>query len=186
MSEVEARDLLDELREIKTTTRARLHASGWQWLVVWSLTFLGAALTGFVPAWERFAEVYWMYAVPVAVLLTVWVSWRVESRSPVRQRGLPYWMIGLGMTVAGFGVSQFLPAETIVVVIWVILGLGFAGFCWLEKVTPAAWLLAGMALMAGILGVVVEDTFELYSALALSFSTALAGVIAGMFAQARR
>jgi MFS family permease len=186
MCGLEAKDLLDEVTQIKTATRARLHASGWQWLVVWSLAFLGAALTGLVPGWIPYSDVYWIYAVPVAVLLTVWVSWHFESRSPVRQRGLPYWLIGLGMTLSSFGLGLFLPDQAIVVVIWVIFGLGFAGFCWLERVTPAAWLMVGLAILSAVLGVVVEDTFELYPVLALAFSAALAGVIAGMFVQGRR
>jgi hypothetical protein len=46
MSRLEARDLLDEVAQVTLATRARLYASGWQWLVVWSLAFLGAALGG--------------------------------------------------------------------------------------------------------------------------------------------
>jgi hypothetical protein len=186
MSEVEAKDLLTELSQIKTATRARLYASGWQWLVVWSLTFLGAALTGLVPPWVPHVDVYWAYALPIALVLTALVSWRYESRLPVRQRDLPYWVIGMAMIAASFAASLLLSVRAVVVVIWVILGLGFAGFCWLAKVTPAAWLLAGMALLSGALGLVVDDTFELYPALALAFSAALGGTIAGMMVQARR
>lgn len=186
ISETEARDLLDEVSEIKSATRAQLSAYGWQWLVVWSVVFLGAALTGLVPAWERFAGNYWLFAVPVALVLTGWISWRFESRSPVRRRDLPYWLVGLGMTVAGFGASLFLPEQALVVLIWVILGSGFAAFCWMEKITPAAWLLVGMALLSAVLGLVVDDTFELYPALGLAFSAALAGIIVGMKIQGRR
>jgi hypothetical protein len=186
MSEVEAKDLLTELSQIKTATRARLYASGWQWLLVWSLAFLGAALTRLVPAWETIAEDYWLYAAPVALLLTAVISWRFETRTPVRQRDLPYWIIGLIITVAGFVVGPLLSPRANIVLVLVVLGLGFAGFCWLEKVTPAAWLLAGLAVLSGALGIVVEDIFELYTAVNLAYSAALGGTIAGMMVQARR
>lgn len=186
MSHQEARVLLDEVSDIQSTTRARLHAHGWQWMVVWSVTFFGAALSAMVPAWQEFAGVYWLYAVPIALALTLLISWREESRSPVRRRELPYWMIGLGMTVGCFGASILLPESAVVVVIWVVLGFGFAAFAWLERVTPAAWILSAMAVLAGVLGLVVEDTFQLYPALALAFGAALAGIIAGMRIQARK
>jgi hypothetical protein len=186
MSDVEAKQLLTEVAEIKTTTRARLYASGWQWLVVWSLAFLGAAVTRLVPAWSTVADVYWLYAAPVALLLTALVSWRFGARSPVRKRDLPYWIIGLAMTATGFLVGPLLPPRANVVLVLVVLGLGFAAFCWLERVTPAAWLLAALALLSGVLGIVVEDILELYTAVNFAYSAALGGVIAGMMVQARR
>jgi hypothetical protein len=186
ISEVEAQDLLSEITQIKTTTRARLYAYGWQWLAVWSLAFLGAALTRLVPSWETVAVVYWLYAAPAALVLTALISWRFETRSPVRRRDLPYWLIGLVIMVAGFVVGPLLPPRANVVLVLVVLGLGFAGFCWLEKVTPAAWLLAGLALLSGILGIVVEDISELYTSVNLAYSAALGGTIAGMMVQTRR
>lgn len=186
MSRHEAQDILAEVSEIQSTTRARLHAHGWQWMVVWSGAFVGAALTAMVPAWQEFAGRYWLYAVPIALVLTALVSWREESRSPVRQRELPYWMIGLGITGGCFGASALLPESAVVVVIWVILGFGFAAFAWLERVPSAAWMLSAMAVLAGVLGLVVEDTYQLYPALSLSFGAALAGIVAGMRIQARK
>lgn len=186
MSQQEARGILEEVSQIQSATRARLYAHGWQWMVVWALTFFGAALTGIIPAWQDFAGVYWLYAVPVALGLTAWISWREESRSPVRQRELPYWIIGLGITVGCFGASALLPESAVVVVIWVILGLGFAAFAWLERVIPAARMLAAMAVLSGVLGMVVEDTFQLYPALGFAFGAALAGIIAGMRIRAER
>lgn len=186
MSREEARGLLEELSEIQSTTRARLYAHGWQWMVVWALTFVGAALTAMIPAWQDFAGVYWLYAVPVALALTAWISWRAEARSPVRQREWPYWTVGLGITVGCFGASAWLPESAVVVVVWVILGLGFAAFAWLERVIPAAWVLASMAVVSGVLGIVVENTYQLYPALGLAFGAALAGIIAGMRIQSKR
>ncbi len=155
-------------------------------MVVWSVAFFGAALTALVPAWQEFAGRYWLFAVPIALVFTVLISWREESRSPVRQRELPYWMIGLGMTVGCFGASALLPEPAVVVVVWVILGFGFAAFAWLERVTPAAWMLSAMAVLAGVLGLVVEDTYRLYPALSLAFGAALAGIITGMMVQAKK
>lgn len=180
MDHQQARGLLDELSEIQSTTRARLHASGWQWLVIWAAAFFGAALTAIVPSWQPIADIYWMFATPISILLTVLVSARIDARSPVRQRAVPYWLVGGGIASSSFGAGAFLPDAAVVVVVWVILGLGFAAFAWLERVTPAVWLLSAMAIVAGVLGLVVDDTFDLYPVLALSFSAALAGIITGM------
>lgn len=182
----EARGLLAEVNEIKSATRAELHASGWQWLVIWALAFFGAALTAMVPAWQWLSEYYWMFATPISLVATVVVSMRIEARAPLRQRPLPYWLVGLGIGAGTFGASLVLPDAAVVVVVWVVIGIGFAAFAWLERVEPATWLLATMAVISGILGLVVEDTFALYPALALAFSAALAGIIAGMRIQSRR
>lgn len=176
----EAKGLLRELSEIQSTTRGRLYACSWQWMVIWSVAFLGAALTGVVPAWQRFAGAYWLGALPVSLVLTAVVSSRFESRSPVRRRATPYWIMGLGITLGNTAVSLLLPEPAIVVAIWVILGFGFAAFSWLDRVKPASWLLASMAVVSGLLGLVVEDTFQLYPALAFAFSAALAGIVVGM------
>lgn len=184
MDRGEAQELLEQVAQIQSTTRARLHAVGWQWLVIWSVAFLGAAVTALVPALQPIAGVYWVFATPISLLLTIVVSARAEARSPVRQRALPYWLVGLGIAVSSVVANVALSDAALVVVIWVILGFGFAAFAWLERVEPAAWLLASMATLAGVLGLVVEDTFSLYPVLAMSFSAALAGVIVGMRIQA--
>jgi hypothetical protein len=186
MDRQEARGLLEELTEIKTTTRARLHSIGWQWLTIWSIAFLGAGVVALVPALTQYSDIYWMFATPISLVLTAVVSVRVEAGSPVRQRSLPYWLVGAVIAVGTFGVSIILPDSAIVVVVWVILGFGFAAFAWLERVIPAVWLLAGMAVLAAVLGLVVEDTFALYPVLAISFSAALAGIVTGMRIQSKR
>lgn len=186
MDQQEARGLLEELANIKSTTRATLYAYSWQWLVVWSLVFFGAGSTALIPSWDRLEGVYWAFAVPVALLATVVISARLESRSPVRQRAMPYWIVGGTITMATGLASIFLPDSAIVVAIWVILGIGFAAFAWLERVIPAAWLLATMGVISGLLGLVVGNTYELYPALALAFSAVLAGIITGMKIQSKR
>lgn len=186
MDQQEARGLLEELIEIKSTTRARLHSTGWPWLSIWSVAFLGAGLVALVPAITEYSDIYWMFATPISLALTFWVSSRLDSRSPVRQRATPYWLIGLAITVATFAASSLLPDSAIVVVVWVILGFGFAAFAWLERVIPAVWLLSAMAVFSAGLGLVVDDTFALYPVLALSFSAALAGVVTGMRIQSKR
>lgn len=182
----QARGLLDEVAGIKAGTRADLRSQGWQWLLVWSLLFLGAALTGLVPGWDEFAGRYWMIGVPVGLVLTFLITWRVERNSPVRRKAWPYWTIGAALTVAGFVTGAYLPDSTNVVLLWVILGFGFAGFLLLERLYAGAWLLAGMAVISGILGLVVDDTYALYPVLALGFSAAVAGIAAGMRVQGRR
>jgi hypothetical protein len=186
MDQHEAQGLLEELTEIKSTTRARLHAIGWQWMSIWSVAFLGAGVVALIPALTEYSDNYWIFATPVSLALTFLVSSRLDSRSPVRQRATPYWLIGLAITVATFASSSFLPDSAIVVVVWVILGFGFAAFAWLERVIPAVWLLSGMAVLSACLGLVVDDTFALYPVLALSFSAALAGVVTGMRIQSKR
>jgi len=186
MDRQEARGLLEELTEIKSTTRARLHSIGWQWLTIWSVAFLGAGIVALVPDLTQYSDVYWMFSTPISLVLTFWVSARLDSRSPVRQRAMPYWLIGGAITVATFAASSFLPDSADVVVVWVILGFGFAAFAWLERVIPAVWLLSGMAILSAGLGLVVDDTFALYPVLALSFSAALAGVVTGMRIQSKR
>lgn len=186
LSRQEAKGLLEEINGIQSTTRATRYAYSWQWQVVWSLTFLGAGVVVLVPAWQDFAHLYWLWALPLALLATAVVSVKIESRSPVRQRSLPYLIVGAAITVATTVMSFLLPEEAVVVVNWIILGFGFAALAWLERVLSAAWLLSGMALIAALLGLVVEDTIALYPVLALSFSAALAGIVAGMRIQSRK
>lgn len=186
LSHEEAKGLLQELNGIQSTTRAVRFAYSWQWQVVWSLTFFGAGLVALVPGWEHLAQSYWLVAVPLALLATVLVSTRIESRSPVRQRSLPYVIVGVAITVATTTVSFVLPVEAVVVVNWVILGFGFAVLAWLEKVFSATWLLGGMAIVSAGLGLIVENTLDLYPVLALAFSAALAGIVAGMRIPSRK
>lgn len=181
----QARGLLEELTGIKAVTRADLQSQGWQWLLVWSGLFFGAALTGLVPGWDEIAGNYWLFAVPVGLVLTFLINWRVERNAPVRRKAWPYWTVGGVITVAGFAVSAYVDDSTSVILLWVILGFGFAGFLLLERMVAAAWLLAGMAVISGLLGLVVEDTFTLYTMLALAFSAAVAGIAAGMRVQGR-
>lgn len=185
LSHQEAKGLLDEINGIQSTTRATRYAYSWQWQVVWSLTFVGAGLVFLVPAWEDFARLYWLWALPLALLATIIVSVKIESRSPVRQRSFPYLLVGAVITVATTTMSFLLPEEAVLVVNWVILGFGFAVLAWLERVSSAAWLLSGMAVIAGLLGIVVEDTVALYPVLALAFGSALAGIVAGMRIRSR-
>lgn len=182
----EAIDLIDDVDGIRNNTRSTLRAMQWQYLVIWSLVFLGAALTGLVPGWDSFADLYWLFAVPAGVAATAVISWRLELNAAVRRRPHPYWMVGLGIAIATSLAGALLPETAVVVMIWVILGLGFAAFAWIDHLTFAAVLLVAMSLLSGLLGVIVDDTFELYSTLGLAFSAALAGIAAGIRLQASR
>lgn len=179
-------DLMEDVAGIKANTRSTLRSMQWQYLVIWSLVFLGAALTGLVPGWDSFAHLYWLFAVPVGLAATVVVSWRLESNAPVRRRALPYWMVGLGITVANSLIGALLPETAVVVLVWVVLGLGFAAFAWIDHLTSAVVLLVSMAVVSGLLGLIVDDTFELYPMLGLAFSAALAGIAVGIKLQASR
>lgn len=182
----QAEDLMQDVAGIKAGTRTTLRASQWQTLVIWSIVFLGAALTGLVQDWSVVADIYWLFAVPIALVLTAVVGWRVDARAIVRRRPLPYWLIGLGITVLAGIASVALPDPAIVVAIWVILGFGFAGFAWLDRLPTAAIILAAMGVLSGLLGFVVEDTYQLYPILALGFSVALGGIAVRIKVQAGR
>lgn len=182
----EAIDLIDDVAGIRADTRSTLRAMQWQYLVIWSLVFLGAALTGLVPGWDSFAHLYWVFAVPLGLAATLLISWRLELKAPVRRRSLPYWMVGLGITVVNSLIGALLPEAAVVVLVWVVLGFGFAAFAWIDHLTSAALLLVTMGLVSGLLGVIVDDTFELYPMLGLAFSAALAGIAVGIKIQASR
>lgn len=179
-------NLIEDVNGIKADTRTTLLAVEWQWLTIWSLVFLGAALTALVPALQPSASVYWLFAVPIGVVLTFLVTWRVERGLPVARRATPYWLIGGGLGAVSLAASLLLAEEAIVVVVWVILGFGFAGFAWLSRLRGAAMLLLSMAGISGVLGVVVEDTYQLYGILGLAFSAALAGIAVGIRIQVNR
>lgn len=186
MGRSDAEVLLEEVAGIRNGTRASLWATGWQWLTVWAFVFFGAFLTAVIPGLQSIAGIYWLFAVPIALILTTVISIRADAKAGVRRNAGPYWAIGAALSVAAFGSSAVFPEEVVVVVVWVWTGLAFAGFALLERQPHAAVLLAAMGVGSGLLGMFVEDTFELYPMLALAFSVALAGIAVGIKVQAHR
>ena len=185
-SSAEARAILDEVAGIRASTRNELSSSAWQWLSIWSLVFVGAALTAWIPALETAADVYWLVAVPVAILVTIVIGVRADGSARVRRRAIPYIVVSLVMTVLAFGVSYLLEDVAASVLVWVVLGLGFGALCWIERQVAPAVLFAALGLLSAVLGLTVGDAHDLYPAISLAFGTAIAGVAAGLKVRARR
>jgi hypothetical protein len=162
-------EILAEVGRVRRQTRRTLAEGSWRYLLVWSVVFLGSWVSSFFPL----ASFYWIVGVPLGYL-GMWLIFR--GQEPVAwNKDAPYWLTGLAIgvlnTVAGFT----LPDEAVVVVVWVVLGAGFGVLSWLDRQPGAAGLFFGLAVASGVLGIVVEDRFALYSALALAFTLATAG-----------
>ena len=87
---------------------------------------------------------------------------------------------------SGFGSSFALSTGVSVVVVWVVFGLGFAGFSLLDRRRGAAGVFLGLSVIATFLGMVTEDRMALYPMLGFMFAIAMAGVAAGIRQAARR
>ncbi|MDH4118423.1 MAG: hypothetical protein OEW30_13645 [Acidimicrobiia bacterium] len=167
-----AHALLAEVGTHLGATRAHLRSQSWQWMLVWALVCLGAGVSAATSA----GGLYWAVGAPLGILATAIVSYRIESAAPVRRKGWPYWTIGAGIGLGNTAASFLLPDEVTVVVVWVVFGLGFAGFSALERVSEGVAVFLGLAVIAAIGGAVLDDTFAWYQTLGFIF----AGVIAGL------
>lgn len=177
-----AESLLAEVGELKRDVRADLQADGWQWLLVWATVCIGA----WVSLQTAFGPWYWMVAVPVAIIVTGVVQWRLEGRVPVRRKQWPYWLIGALMTLAGFGVSFAVDPEVSVLAVWVVFGVGFTGFSLLER-QPVNAAVFGVLTIAAIVSLFISsDPFVTYGRMGLLFgSTMVAVAIWARMAQRR-
>lgn len=176
----DARSILQEIEEIRAETRHALKTCNWPWLLVWSLVFLGAALSVLIPVLNPIASNYWIGAVPVALVITGVLDWRSSTRTGVRRKATPYWVIGAGMTVFGFGSSALLPGSVTVVAIWVFMGAGFAGFLWLDGYRKASSVLAHMAAFTALVGLFGSDPLMLYSILGITYAAVMATIAVGI------
>lgn len=182
----DAQELLDQVAGIRATTRNDLSSDAWQWMSVWALVFVGAGLTAVVPSLEGFADWYWIVAVPVALLITAVIAVRSDQKSRVRRRALPYVLVSLSMTVGAFGISYLFEGSEAAVLVWIVLGLGFAALAWLERQKAPAILFAALGILAAVLALVADDSHDLYPLLAFAFGAAIGGVAAGLKIQADR
>lgn len=173
LSPLDAQALLSEVSDLRRDTRADLQSCTWMWFLLWSAIAGGAAAS---VLWEEVAGWYWLGAVPIGLIGTALIDLRWTREAGVRRHDWPYWAIGGAITVLNTVASGFLSPEVVVVWVWVVLGLGFAGFCLLERAPEAAGVLLGYAIVAVAAGVVVSDTFALYPLLALAFALTLAGI----------
>lgn len=179
LSRQQARSLLAEIGRLQHGTRVRLLSQGWQWLVVWSLVCLGAAVSSLLP-WTVVGAWYWAVAVPVAIAATAVLDVRAQRHCQVRRRNWPYWMVGAAITVLNTVGSVVLPPEVLVIWLWVVLATGFAAIMAIDRVYWGAWVMGTLAVSAVAAGLVVADTFVLYPILAVSHAAALAVAALGV------
>ena len=175
--------LLDDVTALRTRTHAALNADGWQWMMVWSLVSLGAGLTVAVDALNDLGGLYWFGAVPLAFVATGLIERRAQSRRAVRRDGRKYWTIGIAMGVANFGASVVMPTEMLVIFIWIVVGLGFAGFAVLDHDRAAVIMFSMAAVLALLLGIVIDDAATAYASISFLFAGLLAGSSAQIYSR---
>lgn len=172
----EAQQMLAGVDAMQAAAREELNAHGWQWYLVWAVVCLGAAVSALTPA----AGSYWRAAVPLGIAATVAVSIRQEGRSGVQRHPGPYWLVGGSITMINFGAGAWLADEVVVVVVWVVFGVGFAAFARLERQPFAATLFMGLATATALAGLLVPDTFVLYMVVGFVYALTMTGVAAGI------
>ena len=177
--------LLDDVEALRSRTNAALNADGWRWTLVWSLVSLGAGLTVAVDWLNELASFYWFAAVPLAFIATAVLEQRSKSQRAVRRDGGRYWAIGAAMAVANFGASMVMPTNALVIFIWIVVGLGFAGFAALDGDNAAVVLFLSAAVLALVVGMVVEDAAVAYAAISVLFAGLLAGSAAQIYSRYR-
>ena len=173
-------EILAEVDRLRRMTRGALAEGSWRYLAIWSVVFLGSWITSLFPV----GQYYWIVGVP-AGYLGMWLMFRGQEPA-AWNRDAPYWGTGLSIAVANTAASLLLPDEAIVVVVWVVIGLGFGVLSWLDRQPAAAALFFGLGFASGVLGLVAEDRFVLYSALALVFTLATGGAGLTLWLWARR
>ncbi len=173
-------EILAEIGRVRRLTRGALADGSWRYLAVWSVVFFGSWATSFLPA----GRYYWIVALP-AGYVGMWLMMRGQQPA-AWNRDAPYWITGAGIAVANTAAGLLLPDEAIVVVVWVVNGLGFGVLSWLDRQPAASGLFFGLGLASGGLGLAVEDRFMLYSVLALGFTLATGGAGFTLWLWARR
>ncbi|MFN2485431.1 MAG: hypothetical protein ABR609_02265, partial [Acidimicrobiia bacterium] len=123
---------------------------------MWSVVFLGAFFSSFL---SDLAGWYWLIGVPLGYL-GMYLAYRKLDDTGVGAKSWPYAATGIGIGVINMVASFVLPDEAIVVAVWVVLGLGFAVFSWIDRQPLAAALFAALSLLALLLGLTTEDTFQ--------------------------
>ena len=168
-------ELLADVASLRGRTQDLLNADGWQWMLVWGIVAFGAAFSVFLEALNVVAGFYWFAAVPAALMATSALERRSKTLRPVRRDQRPYWAIGALIGVVNFGGSLVVEAEVFVIMIWVVIGLGFAGFAIIDRDIPTATLFVAAALIAVVLGAAIDDAAVAYGAISLLFAGLLSG-----------
>ena len=178
-------EILAEIEALRERTSTALNADGWQWMMVWSLVAMGAGLTALIDALEGIAGFYWMVAVPIAFGATTLLERRSKEQRAVRRDSRPYLAVGAAMLVVNLVASFTLEPEWTVIVIWVVIGLGFAVFAHLDGDRPTTALYVVASVLAAALGVIASDPFAAYAAISLSFAGLLAGSAVQVYSRYR-
>jgi hypothetical protein len=178
-------EVLADIESLRNRTSVALNADGWQWMMVWSIVAFGAGLTVLVDPLDGIAGLYWFGAVPLALLATALLERRSKEQRAVRRDSKPYWSVGATMGIVNFGASMVLEPETIVIVIWVVIGLGFAAFALIDGDRPTTAVYVAASALAVLLGVVSSDAFSAYATISMLFAGLLAGSAVQVFSRYR-
>ena len=178
-------EILADVETLRYRTSTALNADGWQWMAVWSLVAFGAGVTALVEALERVAGFYWIVAVPLALIATAMLERRSKEQRAVRRDGRPYWAVGAAIGLINVAASFLLEPELIVIVIWVVIGLGFAVFAHLDGDRPSMSMYVVASLLAVALGIFASDAFAAYVAISMLFAGLLAGSAFQVYARYR-
>ncbi|MFO7293258.1 MAG: hypothetical protein FWJ92_02645 [Actinomycetes bacterium] len=153
----DARLLLSEVERARRATRFRIGEHSWISFAIWAAVFAGAAIAGPRALW------YWVAAVPVAMALTAISDVRLSGARLARRSDWRYWAIGSAIGIASFGGGAVFSHGFLAGWTWFVLGMGFAGFAWLDHHRRAALVqaaLAGLALAALALPVEPEALYR--------------------------
>ena len=93
----------------------------------------------------------------------------------MRRDGRPYLAVGAAMLVVNLVASFTLEPESTVIVIWVVIGLGFAVFAHLDGTRAASMMYVFAAVLSGVIGLLANDRFAAYAAISTMFACLLAG-----------
>lgn len=178
-------EVLADVEALRHRTSKALNADGWQWMAVWSLVAFGAGLTALVEVLEPISGFYWMLTVPIALAATILLERRSKEQRAVRRDSRPYVAVGATMLLVNLVASFALEAESTVIVIWVVIGLGFAMFAHFDGDRPTTVMYAIASLLAGGVGILASDPFAAYAAISLLFGGLLAGSAVQVYARYR-
>lgn len=120
---------------------------------------------------------YWPVSVTAAMTATVVMDVYFRWSRSARRSETPYWVVGGLITVLCFGGGWVLPIQVVVVWVWVVLGIGFAGFALLEHHREGATALVLASMFAVLVGVTIPDPAVVYRLLGAVFA-ALTGWLA--------
>lgn len=162
----EAAALVEDVERVRVDTRSVVGRYTWTWCAVWAVVFAGASALGPRAVW------YWPVAVPTALAVTAILDVRWSWSRTVRRSDSRYWLLGGAITVLCFGGGAILPPEVAVAWVWIVLGLGFAGFALIEHHRMTAAALAGLSLLSLLAGAAIPDPELVYRLLGAVFAVA--------------